>query len=640
MRRHFALGLVIVLAGTVALVQRAGAAAVMTGKKDVLALVAQGRMRLEASEIGQGLELLREAVAADPTDPEVTEEYGLALADVGLSDQAVEQLQKVKPLSPAGEATLGIILAQSARDGAQLDRAVLHLRQGLTAFPQGQQARLTLVQALLRLGRGDVAWDALQPLLSDRPGDPRLELMAGQALRAGGKYDEAIAYLKRASEDPDLHQRATLELVETLAAAGKNREAADLLGGFLNTEGATLTGLSRWATLLARAGERAKAKSVLDDVLAKDPKFRDALLLKALLDAMDGDSEGAEALYRRALAVDPDDVEASLGLIRVLVDQRRFQEARHTLDPLWKKLDGAKPRDDDACTEVVQERASLELLDHHPDAARPWLDRLLTSAVGRRSLALWGEYFRQREAFGEGVAWLKSARLSDDPGVARLRSGLSAEFLLATGDREGAEKELKPLLAGNPEDVLTALGALERRRVYDQLVARAREAAARFPDNPDIEFILAAGLERSGAWDEAVTRFRALIAKHPDNAASLNYLGYMFADKGVNLAEAKDLIGKAVKQEPTSGAYLDSLGWVYFRLGQLDLAEKYLSEGLRLEPYDPTVQEHLAELYFKQGLREKAEAAFRRALELKPEEAGQKERIEAKLVQLSHEAKH
>ena len=114
------------------------------------------------------------------------------------------------------------------------------------------------------------------------------------------------------------------------------------------------------------------------------------------------------------------------------------------------------------------------------------------------------------------------------------------------------------------------------------LIIGHRGFAARFPDNPDIEFILAAGLERSGAWDEAVTRFRALIAKHPDNAASLNYLGYMFADRGVRLNEALQAIQKALDRDPNNGAYLDSLGWVYFRLGKLDEAEQALRRSLDL----------------------------------------------------------
>ncbi len=150
-----------------------------------------------------------------------------------------------------------------------------------------------------------------------------------------------------------------------------------------------------------------------------------------------------------------------------------------------------------------------------------------------------------------------------------------------------------------------------------------------------MQFAYAAALERSGSWDEAVKQFRKLLAKQPDNAAALNYLGYMFADRGVNLEEARTMLIKAVDLEPTSGAFQDSLGWVYFRLGELDRAEKHLTEALRLEPFDATLREHVGDLYRARGDKAGAAGEYRQALGLEPEEAGQKERIEKKLAEVT-----
>jgi tetratricopeptide (TPR) repeat protein len=286
-------------------------------------------------------------------------------------------------------------------------------------------------------------------------------------------------------------------------------------------------------------------------------------------------------------------------------------------------------------SEVAQEGAALELTDHQPEAARAWLDRMPAQPVERRTLALWSEYYRLREAWSEGLAWLEAAPVEEQAATDRLHAGVLAEFRLAAGDERGAQEVLDSLRAGGEDDVLTAIGALQRRQRYAETVQVARDGLARFPESSDLLFALAASLERSGAFDEAVERFRELVAREPDNASGLNYLGYMFADKGINLEEARDLIRKAVDEEPSSGAYLDSLGWVYFKLGDLDRAEKYLTEAVRLEPFDATVQEHLGELHLARGNRPAAEAAFRRALASRPEEAGQKERIEARLDSLA-----
>ena len=82
---------------------------------------------------------------------------------------------------------------------------------------------------------------------------------------------------------------------------------------------------------------------------------------------------------------------------------------------------------------------------------------------------------------------------------------------------------------------------------------------------------------------------------------TLNYLGYMLADKGTRLPEALKLIRKAVDLEPINGAYLDSLGWAYFKLGQYELAEDNLRQAVERDQTDPTVHDHLGDLYEKTG---------------------------------------
>ena len=600
-----------------------------------LALVAEAQMRLSAGEIADGLKLFRRAVELDPNNRGLAEEFGIALADAGMNDEALKQLQRSSDLGPTGEATLGMLLAQSSQTPAELEAALPHLRRGLDAVPQGGQVRLVLAQALVRLGKGAEAWEQAQALLDDHPDDPRVWLLAGESLRLTGKFDDAATYLRRAAAVPELRPRATLQLVDTLAAARKFKEAADVLGEFLKKEGGTLAGLTRWATLLARAGDRLQAQQVLDKVLAGDPNQHEALLLKALLEAGDGHVDAAEQLYRRALAASPGDPDAAMGLARLLVDVHRLDEARTLIDGVWRQVEEKKLEGDDVAVEVAQERATVELVDHKPDAALPWLKRLGPGPLERRSLALWGEYFRLREAFGEGLAFVRASKVESDPETARLQSSLVAEFALATGDERTATPILDTLCAGGEDDVEAALGVLDRRKLFAEAVNRARAAAARLGDAPSVQFGYAAALERSGAWDEAVVQFRKLLDKHPDNAAALNYLGYMFADKGVHLDEAKEMLTKAVKLDPTSGAFQDSLGWVYFRLGELDRAERFLSEAVRLDPFDATVREHVGDLLRARGEKAKAAAAYRQALANHPDEEGQKERIATKLAEVS-----
>jgi Tfp pilus assembly protein PilF len=105
-----------------------------------------------------------------------------------------------------------------------------------------------------------------------------------------------------------------------------------------------------------------------------------------------------------------------------------------------------------------------------------------------------------------------------------------------------------------------------------------------------------------------------VLATDPQNAAVLNYLGYMLADRGTKLDEALIMIKKAVELEPANGAYLDSLGWAYFRLGKYELAEDNLMKASQRMATDPTVQDHLGDLYQKTGRLKLAAAHWERAV--------------------------
>jgi tetratricopeptide (TPR) repeat protein len=596
---------------------------------DVLALVAQANLRLELGEVSEGVQLFRQAVGQAPGDGQLREEFGLALARVGLFDEARAELARVPELSAEGDAVLGITLARGAKDDDDLEKAVPHLEKGLASTVEGDQARYQLVDALIRLDRGKDAWAQLQPLLGDQPDNPRLQLLAGEALRLQGMNDEAIDYLKKAEGAAETRTRAATELVQALEQKGDYAAAAAKWKELLDREGSNLARLTHYALLLARAGEREQAMSTLDEVLRGDPNFVDALTLKAAIASAEGKTDLAEQLYRHTLAVKPDDASVMMALGRLLLDLHRLDEARKLFDAVGARVEAGKlPAE--AGLEVAQEEAALELLDRKPEQALPWLEKLSVSSLDRRTVAEWGEYFRQRQAYAEGLVWLRAAALGDDPLLMRMRDALEAEFLFAAGEDEAARELLAPMLAGKDDAVSAALGVLERQKRYDEMVAAARAALERLGDAPGVKFALAAGLERSGHWEEAVVEFRALLTGHPDNAAALNYLGYMFADRGVHLDEALTLIEKAVKLEPTSGAYLDSLGWVYFRLGDLDPAEKYLTEAVALEPNDATVHEHLGDLFRARGNTAKAADHYRRALAIGPEEPGQKERLEEK----------
>jgi tetratricopeptide (TPR) repeat protein len=129
-----------------------------------------------------------------------------------------------------------------------------------------------------------------------------------------------------------------------------------------------------------------------------------------------------------------------------------------------------------------------------------------------------------------------------------------------------------------------------------------------------IHFMRGAMYERMKKYDLAEAEFRKVLAMNPENSSALNYLGYMFADRGVNLQEALQMITKALEREPGNAAYLDSLGWVYYRLGRYDEAESNLKASLAKMSRDPTVHDHLGDVYLKLGRVKDAISQWERSI--------------------------
>ncbi len=146
-------------------------------------------------------------------------------------------------------------------------------------------------------------------------------------------------------------------------------------------------------------------------------------------------------------------------------------------------------------------------------------------------------------------------------------------------------------------------------------------------DSSKARFYLGAFYEKRGQKELAVKEFRETIKLDPKFAEAYNYLGYMFAEDGVNLDEALVLIKKAIELEPDNGAFIDSLGWAYFKKGDLDEALKELEKAVKLEPNEAEIRDHLGDAYFKKGFTEKAHSEWKKSLELNPKQDKVKEKL-------------
>jgi tetratricopeptide (TPR) repeat protein len=205
--------------------------------------------------------------------------------------------------------------------------------------------------------------------------------------------------------------------------------------------------------------------------------------------------------------------------------------------------------------------------------------------------------------------------------------------VLVRGGREAEGLQVLSSLASRGDEgaALAAAQGYQRLERYEDSIPVLEKITAAHADQIVPGFLLGAAYERTGRRDQAVAEFRRLLARDPEFHAALNYLGYTFADAGVNLDEALTLVSRAVALDPDNGSYVDSLGWAYFRLGRFEEARKQLERAARLEPEDATLQEHLGDVYVALGQMERAKDAYQRALELGDDN---KEQVRRKLEDL------
>src|SRR5215469_11409694 len=193
--------------------------------------------------------------------------------------------------------------------------------------------------------------------------------------------------------------------------------------------------------------------------------------------------------------------------------------------------------------------------------------------------------------------------------------------LADTGEPEKPLADVRSLLKGRPEDreVYIRLSImytrLKRWKEAEESLGKAEQLATKPEEKEYVYFLRGDTYQRQKKYDEAEAEFRKVLAITPQSAATLNYLGYMNADRGVKLDESLNFIKQALTLEPNNGAYLDSLGWVYFKLGKYDLAEENLTKAAVHMGSDPTVQEHLGDLYQKTGRLKLAAAHWDRAVQ-------------------------
>ena len=483
-------------------------------------------------------------------------------------------------------------LARQTRDPAIAQRAVEVALVGrdselatratnlwLELDPNSTSARQTLIALLLTSGNLKDAGPQLKRLLADD------QPMAGRVFMQLGSLT---------ARHPD--KAGVLKLVSGLAADYPNLPEAHL------------------AT--AQAARSAEQNSLglaeTDAALKQRPDWELAALLHGALLSQSAPDEAVK-YYRDFLKRNPNSREVRTGLARQLATQKDYAGARKEFESLvtaapntaeyFLALGVLSIELKDYAAAEKQLKRTLELNYGQPDTVRTYL----------------GQIKEDQKRYPEAIAWYQQVTDGENYLATQVRV---ATLMAKQGDIAGGRKYLHSIRISSPEQegqiFMAEAQILRDAKQYEQAIDVLSAGIKVQPESADLLYDRAMTAEKLSRFDVLETDLRKIIAMKPDYAHAYNALGYTLAERNMRLPEALQLIEKAYQLAPEDPAILDSMGWVHFRLGNLEKGLDFLRKAIIARP-DPEVAAHLAEVLVARGDRNEAKTVSDKALKENPD---------------------
>jgi tetratricopeptide (TPR) repeat protein len=510
--------------------------------------------------------------------------------------------------------------ASRAAENDYATRAITHLEavlnaRGATADPS---LLISLGRLYLRTSAPEKAIAVIGRFVQQEPDAMEGIASLAEAYTQAGRTDDAIELLGRAAErEPSFYA----PLAALYERADRWKDAADAYQKASQQGAASLELKRRWAVALLNAqrpGDAVQARDLARQILADNPKDTRAMYLLAQAQRQSNDYQGAEATARELIAADPRGASGPYALAQVYEQQH---DSRKVVDTLQPVVDRIGPQDAAAAgmdlTPLLLHLGFAYIDLNQPDRAIAALQRAKQGASDNATVdvgLVQAQIAAKRYAQAADLAQKARDAHPDDVRFARLQ----ADALRQSGQIDRGVAILQQVQQAHPDDA-TSYIALADLLMSGARLAQAesvlRQARSKFPNDVAVIFDLGAACERQKRYEEAEDAFKQVLSRDPLHAQALNYLGYMLADRGLRLEESVDYIRRALVVEPNNPAYLDSLGWAYFKMNRLDLAESNLRQAAADRPDDSAVQDHWGDLLLKRGRPAEAVAAWRRALD-------------------------
>ncbi|HYU44988.1 MAG TPA: tetratricopeptide repeat protein [Terriglobales bacterium] len=582
----------------------------------------------------KAIEEYRAAIDADPTSAYLTSGLAELYAKTGRIRDAVVEAQDIIKRDPnnlEARRLLGRIYLRSLGDmqagnGSQnvLKLAVEQYEQIVRLQPDSMDDHL-LLGRLYRLSNDlQKAENEFKTAVKLQPGSEEAVTTLAYLYNELGDTSRAAQVL---SSVPDVARSAKLysALGYTYEQQKQFKKAVEAYRHAIELDRDNLDAIRGLAQNLLNDGQTDAALEQYKVIADANPEDAQTYVRIAEIYRKQGKFDSALENLKKAESMVQDSVEVPYNIAAVYHAQGRYDEAIQIIKDLLKKSE--KPNNSYTQGEKSNRAVFLERLG---TIYRDQGNNVSASDTFRQMVALGGEENEERgyqqiiDTWREAKEWQRATDVAKEA-VQKVPKSVDLKLVLGAqqadmGDADRALKDVRALLKGEASDrqVYIALAQINSRlRRFDdarQALDKAEQLSTKPDDKEYVWFLRGSTFEREKRYAEAEEQFKKVLASDPQHASALNYLGYMLADQNTKLEEALGYIKKALELEPTNGAYLDSLGWAYFRLGKYELAEENLVKASQKINTDPTVHDHLGDLYQKTGRLKLAATNWERAL--------------------------
>jgi tetratricopeptide (TPR) repeat protein len=594
-----------------------------------------GSLKEVSRDYSAAIDEYRKALKYDPEASEIFSRLAYLYVQTNRMDEAIKDVQKAIEMNADNKEAhrmLGQIymekIYQNEAGEDDLSKALKEFREVYRIDSNDESVTLTLGQLYLQSKQPEAAAEMLTKYLQKNPDSPAAVMSLANAYQQLSQPEKALQYMQQYLEIRPDNLYVVQQAAELYEKIGDENRALELQKKVYEADPGNPGVTQKYIALLEKKGNFPEAIQILEERIKTDRNKSEwsALLAKTLQKS--GEQEKAEALMREVIAGEPDNFDYQFGLVQILEEGNKLGEAGQQLNQMLKKLESTDTVDEregrttrallySNLGYVAQQSKDYAKAIEYYTNARQYVDADDTGKIDFY-IAL---NYRNQKNYDRAIDVLNDVvrANANDTDAWELLSLVYEE----KGDPGNSDKIIKHLIEthpGSPTYPLLQAERLQQREKYAESIQYLKGLESEFPRSDQLYFLLGSASERLKKYDEADDYFRKCIALNAQNANALNYLGYMYIDRGMRLKESIEYVKKALEIDADNGAYLDSLGWAYFKLNQLELAEDNLRLALNKLADNAVVHDHIGDLYFKLGKFQDAIQHWESALQNKNNE--------------------